>query len=92
MIKKKKKPAKSMKNVPYDFLFNTQKGLNYTLFLRVLQRKRKLTCLLMLLIIQYTTLSKQLFRLATLPVDALPASRSYINGQLLKIWQREHLR
>lgn len=34
------------KNVLYDFLFNTHKGLNYTLFLHVFQRERKLTCLL----------------------------------------------
>lgn len=36
-------------------------------------------------------LSKQLYKLATLAADALLASRSYINGQLLKFWQREHL-
>ena len=34
------------KNVLYDFLFNTHKGLNYTLFLRVFQMARKLTFLL----------------------------------------------
>lgn len=35
----KKKNAESLKSVPYDFLFNTQKELNYTLFLRVFQKE-----------------------------------------------------
>lgn len=34
-----KNSAESLKNVPYDFLFNTEKELNYTLFLRVFQRE-----------------------------------------------------
>ena len=48
MIQKKKKEKnllESLKNVLYDFHFNTQKELNYTLFLCVFQREWKLTCL-----------------------------------------------